>query len=84
MSKVKNSISIARLKYNAVKLRANYQMPLQLYLLICSLTKESTESQIRYLYLASEHYLRVRGYWKKYHDQEKVVNVRIKEDFSKL
>lgn len=82
--KIKRKIDLATLKYQAVKLRGNYQIPLGLYVLITNLTDESTEKQIMFLLDASEHLLRVRGYYKKYHDQDKQIGQQLREQYKKL
>lgn len=84
MAKIKTKINLATLKYQAVNLRGNYQIPLKLYVLIANLSEDSSVEQIKFLLDASEHLLRVRGYYKKYHDQDKQIGVQLEEEFNKL
>lgn len=62
--KIKNQIS--SLKYNAIKLRANYQLPFKLCYYITQLSETSDISWIEYLMAQCEHMLRVKGYYVRY------------------
>lgn len=84
MAKIRNKINLATLKYQAVKLRGNYQIPLGLYVLISQLDSNSSEKQVKFLLYASEQLLRVRGFYKKYHDQDKQLSEQVKSEFTKL
>lgn len=77
----KGKISLAILKYNALKLRKTWQLPYKLVYFITSLDKDSSLEWIHYLTMQSEHYLRVKGYYKKYPDIEAEVNKIIEKDF---
>lgn len=79
-----NKINLATLKYNAVKLRANYQIPLRLYLLISALTDKSTEKQVKFLINKSEQLMRVRGFYKKYHDQDISVSKQLLVEYQNI
>ena len=82
MKKLKLSISV--LKYNALKLRANRQLPFYLCKLIQNLNGDEGEGYIKYLMSCSEHFLRVKGYYKKYPLFDEEATKLIKEDFKKL
>lgn len=64
--------SIARIKYNAIELRRNHQLPTKLVLFILDLTESDDDTKVNFLKELSEHYMRVKGYYLKYpliHDE---------------
>ena len=62
----KNKLSLSYLKYTALKLRANRQLPFYLCKLIQALTGDESEDYVRYLMTSCEHLLRVKDYYKKF------------------
>lgn len=57
---------LSTLKYNAIKLRAQHQLPFMLCYYITQLNEHSDVSWIEYLIAQSEHMLRVKGYYVRY------------------
>lgn len=84
MKKKQNKISISILKYNALKLRANYQLPFKLTQYIVELKADDDINKFIFLSHASEHYLRVKGYYKKYPVIEKQYNTIIASEYEKI
>ena len=78
---VNHRISI--LKVNALKLRANYQIPYYLTYLITKLDKCSDVSLVVYLRTQCEHMLRVKGYYKKYPQAEEECERILKQYWTK-
>lgn len=82
--KSNNIVQLSYLKYNALKLRNNYQIPYKLCYEITKLDKDSSKEVILYLSQCAEHYLRIKGYYKKYPALEEQVNTIISEELEKL
>ena len=72
--KKSNKIKLAVVKYKALELRANRQIPLQLAHHINLLTNDDDKAWIEYLMIQSQHMLRVKGYYKKFPSLEKEFN----------
>lgn len=81
---MKNKSKLAMLKYQAIKLRANYQLPYKLVYYISQLTKDSPVELVRYLAYQSEHMLRVKGYYHKYPKVEEMYDKDVTEDYNKI
>lgn len=81
---MKNKSKIATIKYNALELRKNYQIPYVLCNIIMELDKDSREELIVWLMAQSENLIRIKGYYKKYPDIEKAVNETLESEFNKL
>lgn len=84
MIMAKSSLKLEVVKYNALKLRKNYQLPYQLVYYINQLDKESDINWVKYLVSMSEHLLRVKGYYKKYPIAEEDANEQLRNDFNKF
>ena len=70
MNKKKRMIST--IKTNSIKLLINHQLPKQLVVYINKLDDDSSLKEIEFLKTLSEHYMRLKGYYKKYpvvHDE---------------
>lgn len=80
----KNGFKIARIKFNALELRKRHQLPFYLVYLINNLTGNENDAYIGCLIRFSEDYCRVRNYYKKYPDFEKVANEQIKKNLISL
>lgn len=84
----KNKIKLSVLKYNALKLRGDNQLPYLLVKCILELKNEDSESYVRFLMNQCEHAMRTKGYYKKFPDIEKQYNDELrkmlKQDFLKL
>lgn len=74
MKKKISNLLLAKLKSSAMKLRANYQIPYVLWDLIRDLSVDSSVAYVNSLKSDTEHYLRIKGYYKKYPSLEKAVN----------
>ena len=74
MKKLKSNLQLAKLKNSAMKLRADYQIPYILWDMIRELSIDSSVAYINSLKSDTEHYLRIKGYYKKYPSLEKAVN----------
>lgn len=77
MNKVNLKLSI--IKNNAIKLRANYQLPYYLVYMITKLTDKDDISYIKFLMSSCEHLLRTKGYYKKYPQVEKSITEELKK-----
>lgn len=78
---IKNKLST--LKYNAIKLRAQHQLPFMLCYYITQLNENSDVSWIEYLMALSEHMLRVKGYYIRYPEIEQQFDEEIKAEFNR-
>jgi len=75
--KKKSKISLALLKYNSVVLYKKGQLPFALCDLVQKITKDTSYLEVHLLTGLSERYLRVRNYYKKYKEEEKIANKEI-------
>lgn len=82
--KKKNKIKIATLKYQAYKLRANYQIPLYLAYLINKLDGSEELLYVKYLMECSMHFMRIKNYYKRFKESEKESEKIIKDGLFKL
>lgn len=80
----KHRIKIATLKYNALKLRANKQIPLYLAYLINQLDGSEDTRYMRFLIEMSQHMMRVKNYYKLYPLAEKESEEIIKNGLVEL
>lgn len=80
----KNKAKLEVVKYYALQLRGRYQIPYRLCYLITQLEKGSDLELVEYLLDACEHYLRVRGYYKKFPQIEEKANKEIEEGYRAL
>ena len=81
MKKLKTKIQIIQLKNNALKLRANGQLPFALTKAIYNLNDNDSEDYLRLLMQYSKHYLRIKGYYNMYKDAEKQASCDIRKGF---
>lgn len=79
-----SGLKLARLKYNALILRNRHQLPFYLVGLIVDLTGKENDAYIGCLMRFSEIYARVRGFYKKYPDSEKIATDEIKQNLVSL
>ena len=56
---------LKKLKFYAYELNKNYQIPRDLFVLICKFDENTSETEIRFLKELTEHLLRVKGYYKR-------------------
>lgn len=82
--KKRNKVKIATLKYQAYKLRANYQIPLYLAYLINHLDGTEEINYIKFLMECSLHYMRIKGYYKKFKGFDDEATKNIKDGLFKL
>lgn len=80
----KNKKNLSALKFNAIKLRNNHQLPFFLAYAITKLDKDSDIKVVEYLMKQSDHMLRVKGYYKRYPEIGKKYDELVKSDLSKL
>lgn len=80
----KSKVSLAVLKYDALRLRKKFQLPYKLTYYIMQLTKESDVNWVNYLIHQSEHMLHIPKYYKKYPDIERECNEIIESDYKKF
>lgn len=80
----KNKTTITMLKYYALKLRANRQLPFYLCYLIQRLDGTEEVNYISFLKQLSEHLLRIKNYYKRYPQAEDEAEKSIKEGLTKL
>ena len=78
--KAKSKVNIVVLKHNVCKLRANYQLPFYLSYLVRNISSETDVDVIVKLRSYTEHFMRIKGYYKKYPQFEKSSN----DDIAKL
>lgn len=81
---LKVNYKISLLKHNALKLRANYQLPYVLVLEITKINKETDVNLVKYLMAQSEHMLRIKGYYKKFPTVEKECNEMLKKEIASM
>lgn len=79
-----NKAKLEVVKYYALQLRGRYQIPYRLCYHITQLEKDSDLKLVEYLLDACEHYLRVRGYYKKFPQIEEQANKEIEEGYRAL
>lgn len=72
--KATQKIKISFIKSKSLELYKNHQIPFQLVYYIQGLNQHSDVRYIQLLCDLCEHYLRVKGYYKKYKDVAKQVN----------
>lgn len=72
-----NKFSLGLLKYNSVVLYKKGQLPFAICDLVQKINKDTSYLEIHLLTGLSERYLRVRNYYKKYKEEEKVANKEI-------
>lgn len=65
---------LSSIKANAIKLRGNYQLPSKLVYYIMQLQVDSNQYWIELLMEYATHWLRVKGYYKKYLSYEREYN----------
>lgn len=70
---------LAKSKNSAIKLRVEYMIPSELVRAIYKLDDRATEKDIRYISELIEHYIRLKGYYKRYPQIEKKFNEEIIE-----
>ena len=73
----KESKLLVRVKNTLVQLRVNYQVPISLVVLTNRLDQESDIRKVMFLNDLCEHYMRVKGYYKKFPLIEKESNEQI-------
>lgn len=86
MSKTKKAskVSLAMLKYRALELRKNYQLPFHLTKLIYSLQGDENVSYVVVLKELTEQWLRIKGFYKKYPAMEGIAEVSIKDTLKNM
>lgn len=75
----KNSLRLARVKTKTLELNALGQLPYELVRRIVNLSNEDSKEKVAYYMELVQHYLRVRGYYKKYPEASKTANGDIKK-----
>ena len=84
MKTIKNNLKLSKIKGYAIRLRSNYQLPYYLCYLIRNLDSTSSDSYIESLKRDSEHFLRIKGYYKRYPMIEEETNTLLKEKYNGL
>lgn len=84
MKKKTPKIKISTLKYHALQLRTNKQLPYLLCKYITDLKGDESKRYITWLMVMSEHLLRIKGYYTRYPLEEESANNLIKEGRLKL
>lgn len=79
-----NKTKIAQIKYQALKLRTNRQLPFYLVKLINELTGDESIQYVQWLMQMSKHYLRLKNYYKEFPETEKIAEDQLKESRLKL
>lgn len=72
------------MKYQALKLRNNKQIPYYLAKCINDLTGEENTTYVRWLIEMSKHYLRLKNYYKEYPEADEEAERQLKEARLKL
>lgn len=80
----KHKITIATLKYRALELRKNYQIPFYLTYLINQLDGTEETKYIQYLKEVALHTLRTKNYYRLFPSMEKDAENNIKIGLTKL
>lgn len=80
----KHKITISTLKYRALELRKNYQIPFYLAYLINQLDGSEETKYINYLKECALHTLRVKNYYKLFSSSEYEAESLIKSGLKKL
>lgn len=75
--KKKISLKLAIIKNLALKLNTAKQLPFKLVKAIIDLTPEDSNEKVKLLMALTEHYLRVKNYYKNYADAHKQANADI-------
>ena len=75
----KNKILLTKIKYNASRLLINHQLPKYLVQLVLNLDENSDINYIRLLMYHCESCMRVKGYYKKYPQYEKIITEELKK-----
>lgn len=68
------------IKFNSIKLRGDFQIPLFLCKCINDLTDSSPVDYVSYLISLTECYMRVKGFYKKYPKFDNLYSRKIKKD----
>lgn len=79
MSKLKNSVLMFQLKNKALQLRKNFQLPFYLTQCIYGLKKDENVHYVETLMYLTEQFMRVKGFYKKYKDQDDASTKVVKE-----
>lgn len=80
----KQKITLAKLKFNALELRAFRQLPFYLCYLIQQLDGSESNEYWNYLLEMSSHLLRIKGYYRKYPLEEETANKLVKDGLIKM
>lgn len=80
----KRKITIATLKYRALQLRNNYQLPFYLVYLINQLDGDEETKYLNYLKECALHYLRTKNYYRLFPSIEKETEHAIKNGLKEL
>lgn len=80
----KSRINILLIKQKSLELLKNSQIPFKLAYYIQGVDYKTDEKIIVYLVGCSEHYLRVKGYYKRHKDIEREYNKQIEEGLKNL
>lgn len=75
--KKKISLKLATIKNMTLKLNTAKQLPFKLVKAIMDLTPEDSIEKVKFLMALTEHYLRVKNYYKNYADAHKQANADI-------
>lgn len=79
MKNIKNNLLLSKVKNNALKLRATYQLPYYLVYLITKLDQSDEVEYVQFLMASCEHSMRSKGYYKKYPEVEKSIEEELKK-----
>lgn len=79
-----NKTKIAQIKYQALQLRTNKQLPFYLVKLINELTGDEPIQYVQWLLQMSKHFMRLKGYYKDFPEAEKIAEDQLKESRLKL
>lgn len=79
-----NKARLEVVKYKALQLRGRYQIPYRLCYHLTQIDKDTDFEVVEYLLCTCEHYLRVRGYYKKFPQLEEQANKEIEEGYRAL
>lgn len=79
---IKSNLQLSKLKHKAIELRVNYQLPYYLVYLIRNLDIDTDVNIIRKMQFYSEHFLRIKGYYKKYPIEDEKSGCILKEMFA--
>ena len=83
MKRIKNKVLLSTLQHKVLLARKDYMLPFQLVDYVLSLNVTSDIEKVRFLGELTQHYLRVKGYYKRYVDIARQSDIDIKNEYER-